>query len=66
MEQFSALDLIMIKMEINISFRNNYLYLPESIRLDASLLISSGNDGVMRKLEHVFHVLRVIQLREKN
>jgi len=57
---FSAIDRMMIKMEIKISFRNSYLYLPESILLDNSLTFSSGNDGVLWLLEHVFNLLHVI------
>jgi hypothetical protein len=58
---FSAIYCMMIKMEIKISFRNSYLYLPESILLNNCLIISSGNDGVIRTLEHVFELLHVIQ-----
>jgi len=63
---FSATDHMMIKMEIKISFRNSYLYLPESILLDNLLIFSSGNDGVMMVLEHVFNVLLVIQNKFRN
>jgi hypothetical protein len=47
MEFIAAMDRMMIKMEINISFRNSYLYLPASILLDLCLIISSGNNGVI-------------------
>ena len=61
MECFSAYDHIMIKMEINISLRNSYLYLFEPILLTNYLMISSGNEGVLWILEHVFVLLHVIQ-----
>jgi hypothetical protein len=60
MEFILAIDRMMIKMEIKISFRNNYLYLPDSILLGACLIISSGSNGVIGYLEHVFEVLHTI------
>jgi hypothetical protein len=58
----AATNHVMIKMEIKISFLNDYLYLSESKRLGSHLSISSGNDGVLWHLEHVFELNRNLHL----